>query len=437
MTLKEMRQRFAAQRNRGKAALAEFNTLSAKKDPTAEETAKLATLDADLTTVEADCTELESKIEAEEKNARRLALFSASGAGYIPARTVNEPNPATTFGFHSLADFSTAVRNAAVGNGDPRLFAAAPGNTQLNQGSVGEGFLVPPDFSRAIWDVVYPGAGYGYDLMDYITASPTEKNMVQLVKDETTPWSALGVQAVWRSEAAQLSASRISLNGSMVPLHELYAFVAASGELLEDAAQLNDRLTMKAGQAIRYQISKAIFQGTGTGQPMGFLNGPGTIVQAKEAGQTAGTVVLNNLAKMFTRLPAMSLPKALFLANIEVLPQLINLNIGTWPVWIPASGGFAQAPGGTLLGRPLVFTEQALALGTPGDIMLLDPTGYFLTNKAGGGIEFATSIHLYFDQNVTAFRWLFRVGGQPFLTAPIQPANGALTKGHFVTLQAR
>lgn len=437
MTLKEMRQRFAAQRSRCKVALAEFNTLSAKETPTAEETAKLGTLDAELTAIETECTELESKIAADERKARLLALASGTTAHYTPARTMNEPNPATTGGFSSLAEFSTAVRNAAVGNGDARLFAAAPGNTQLNQGTAGEGFLVPPDFSRAIWDVVFPGAGYGYDLMDYITSSPTEKNMVQLVKDETTPWSALGVQAVWRSEAAQLSASRISLNGAMVPLHELYAFVAATGELLEDSAQLNDRLTMKAGQAIRYQISKAIFQGTGNGQPLGFMNGPGTIVQAKESGQTNGTVVLNNVAKMFTRLPAMSLPKAIFLANIEVLPQLINLNIGTWPVWLPPNSGLAQAPGGTLLGRPLVFTEQALALGSPGDIMLLDPTGYFLTNKAGGGIEFATSIHLYFDQNVTAFRWLFRVGGQPFLTAPIQPANGTLTKGHFVTLAQR
>lgn len=426
---------------------AAYNGLVGKIDggtATDEEKASAMALDAELDQAEADIVALDAKIARAEKEARRAALstgtaFSAPGAGGQQQRLQirdNTPNPETTFGFHSLGEFANAVRAVSTGApADPRLFAAPPGTNMVNQGGVGEGFLTPPEYSTNIWELVFPG--YGYDLTDLISPNPTARNMVQLVKDETTPWGAAGVQAYWRAEAQQFNASRLSLNGATIPLHELYAFCAASQELIDDAPQLQDRLTVKAAAAIRYQISRAIAQGDGNGKPFGFMNGPATIVQAKESGQTAGTIVVNNIAKMFTRLPAGSVPKALWLANIEILPQLVNLNIGTWPIWIPSDGGLAKAPGGMLLGRPVIFTEQALALGTPGDLMLVDPTGYYLATKAGGGVDFAASIHLFFDYNMTAFRWVFRVGGQPLLSAPINPANGSLTKSHFVTLQAR
>lgn len=440
--LKELRQKLAAQSQRGKAALAEYQTLTAKTDLTAEDTTKATALDAEIDALETECADLKAQIEAKEKQQRRASAFAGAamlGALTVPAmaRNHNAVNPDANFGFQSMTEFAIAVRGAYGGGGamDPRLLAATPSNTMVNQGSGGEGFMAPPDFTRAVWDMVFPG--YGFDLMDLVTPSPTSANMIQLSKDETTPWSTSGVQASWRSENAQLSASKLNLNGSLVPLHELYAFVVATQELLNDAPQLNDRMTRKAAMAIRFAISKAMFGGDGNGKPMGFFGGPATITQAKEAGQTAGTIVLNNIAKMFTRLPAGSLTSAVWLANIEILPQLLALNVGTWPVWMPPNAGLQQAPGGTLLGRPLVFSEQATALGTVGDLTLLDPTGYFLATKEGGGIDFAQSIHLFFDYNASAFRWIFRVGGQPLLTAPINPANGTLTKGHFVNLQAR
>ena len=434
-------------RSQKKAAFLEkrtaYNSFTAKLDAgeklVAEDEIRLKALDADLDALEVEIADLDAKIARAEKEARRAGV-AAPAAASPTTRTRLEvsdraANPQGLWGFRGMGDFASAVMRTSSGDIDQRLFAAPPGTNMVNQGNVGEGFLVPPDLSQSVWDLVFPG--YGFDLMDLITSSPTNRNMVQLVKDETTPWGSSGVQAFWRAEASQFTASRLSLTGTNIPLHELYAFVAASQELIDDAPMLNDRLTKKAALAIRFAISKAIFQGSGVNQPLGFLNGPATIQAPKESAQAAATLVVNNVSKMFTRLPAGSIPNAIWLANIEVLPQLIQLNVGTWPVWIPSTGGMQEAPGGRLLGRPLVFTEQALPLGTPGDIMLLDPTGYYLATKAGGGVEFATSIHLFFDYNMTAFRWIFRVGGQPLLSAPIQPANGSLTKSHFVTLQQR
>ena len=82
-----------------------------------------------------------------------------------------------------------------------------------------------------------------------------------------------------------------------------------------------------------------------------------------------------------------------------------------------------------------MFTEHAQTLGTAGDVTCANMAGYYSVTK--GGVDFASSIHLYFDQNLTAFRWTFRLTGQPMLSKPVQPANGATTKSHFVSLANR
>jgi Phage capsid family. len=102
---------------------------------------------------------------------------------------------------------------------------------------------------------------------------------------------------------------------------------------------------------------------------------------------------------------------------------------------MPANG-LAEAPGGFLLGLPIRFSEFASTVGDLGDIQLISPRGYYGVRRAEG-VRFASSIHLYFDYATEAFRWTFRYGGQPHLSAPVSPANGSATKSHFVTLAAR
>ncbi|MGH8743046.1 MAG: phage major capsid protein, partial [Burkholderiales bacterium] len=63
--------------------------------------------------------------------------------------------------------------------------------------------------------------------------------------------------------------------------------------------------------------------------------------------------------------------------------------------------------------------------------------GYYRTITKARGIETATSMHLYFDADVTAFRTIFRVDGQPKIINPIAPANGSNNLSPFVQLGAR
>ncbi len=436
--LKEMRAALGAAKAKGKAKVDAYEALRGKAELSAEETVRLEALDAEIEAIEAEVAALEADISAEETRARRSAAFGASTAITSTQRVQvlrDAPNPERTNGFNSMAEFARAVRLASSNTGyDDRLNAAAPANIHQNGGNAGEGYLVPAEFRQQIWDAVFSG----FDLLPMFSPSPTSSNLVNFVKDETTPWGSVGVRAFWRAEASLMTASKLSLQGGSCPLHEIFALCGATEELLHDAPQLNNRLTVKAAAAIRYVASRAIFEGSGAGQPLGFTTSGGPLItQAAEGGQTAGTIVLQNLAKMMTRLQPSSLGSSFWMASPEVLPQLVGLTIGNIPVFTPPNAGATEAPAGYILGRPLIYTEHNNPLGQVGDICLVDPAGYLALTKEGGGIDFASSIHLWFDQAATCFRWIFRIGGQPLLSAPISPAKGSLTKSHFVTLAAR
>jgi HK97 family phage major capsid protein len=358
------------------------------------------------------------------------------GAGQDSRAAVVEDNEDPMAGFQNMADFALAVRSSySPGTAtDERLLAAPSNFMQESGGTSQEGFEVPVAMRQTIWELVY---GDGLDLLSMVDSEPTAGNQVQMPADTDTPWSGNGVQARWRNEASQMTGDKFATEGRDVKLHELYAFILATEELLEDAPRLNTRLTRKAAEAIRWKSSEAIMNGTGVGQPLGYRHADGPIVNvAKEGSQSADTVVAANVAKMYSRMLPSSLPRAVWLANSDVLPQLITMTLGDQPIWTPPNQGMTQAPNGLLLGRPIIFTEHAETVGDLGDIQLVDPMGYYLARKQSG-VQFAESIHLFFDYNLRAFRWTFRLGGQPHLQSAVSPNNGTAKKSHFVQLAAR
>ena len=437
-TLKELRKELADKKTAARAQLAEYNTLLKKADATTADTARIAELDGHLQTAEAEIEALAADVEAAETAKRRAELFNGSRAAFEGARTVNEPDPARTFGFNHIVEFARAVVNASSGRGmDERLRGApteanAPSVYQQNQGSGNEGFLVPPDYSKTVWDMTLDNT----DLLGMANPEPTSSNSVGMPTDQTTPWGSAGVQAYWGAEAGQYKASVAQVTATLMQLHKLYAFVGATDEILSDAPMLRNRLTIQSGKALKWKASDAIMWGTGAGQPTGFMNAPALITASKDSGQATGTITVSNLMNMLKRVLRLG-GRPVWLANQDTIAQLGQLVLGNIPVWIPFNQGVQDSMwDGMILGYPCIFTEHAQSLTTAGDITLVNMDGYYASTKAGG-IDFAESMHLYFDQGITAFRWTFRLGGQPILSAPVNPARGSTTKSHFIALQSR
>ena len=98
-------------------------------------------------------------------------------------------------------------------------------------------------------------------------------------------------------------------------------------------------------------------------------------------------------------------------------------------------GGLSAAPYGTLLGRPVVPVEFASTLGTVGDIMLADPSQIVQIDK--GGMQAASSIHVQFVTDETAFRFVYRIDAQDTWNAPLTPFKGSNTLSPYIVLATR
>ena len=119
--------------------------------------------------------------------------------------------------------------------------------------------------------------------------------------------------------------------------------------------------------------------------------------------------------------------------NPEAVPQLLNLNSTYQYLFVPA-GAWSDAPQSRLLGYPVIESEYCSALGTAGDIILADMGQYQAIQQ--GGVETASSIHVKFTTDESAFRWVYRVDGAPVRSAPLTPHKGSATRSPFVTLAA-
>lgn len=367
-----------------------------------------------------------------------VAVVSAASSLRVSDNVDNDPSR----GFRNFGDFALAVRGARIGANqgramDQRLvpLAAAPGNYAGEGSGADGGILIPPGFSQTIFTLSQDEDA----LLPLTDEMPIEGNTMLVPKDETTPWGANGIRAYWQGESTAAAATKPALSGISLRLKKLMALVPVSDELNADATALAAYLPGKIAASIRWKTNEAILFGTSSATPLGALAGDAAITVAKESGQAAASLVAANLAKMVARLPAGSYPRAVWLINNDVLPQLFTLNSNGQMLYLPYGGGQGSlqgSPYGTLLGRPIIISQHANTLGSAGDVSLLDLSYYQSVTKAEGMVT-ATSMHLYFDADAMAFRTTFRMDGQPKLSAPIDPAKGTTKLSPFVQLGAR
>ncbi|MGP8437177.1 phage major capsid protein [Paraburkholderia fungorum] len=404
---------------------------SENRDLTDDEVAAFDAERAGLERTAAAITREETLIEAE----RSAGVVIPDGANISVSENIEND---TRRGFQSFGEFAMAVRAGSQRNGniDQRLVigAAAPGaGTYANEASGTDGgFLIPPAFSSDIFTLSLEDDA----LLPMTDNIEVGGNGMTFPKDETTPWGTDGVRAYWQAEASQANATKPKLGVSTLRLHKLMALTPVTDELLADANALESYLPGLMARSIRWKTNEAILFGTGAGQPEGAFNGSAAVVQAKDAGQATKTVSLGNVSNMIARLTPGSFPKSVWMITPDALPSLFGLTLGNYPIYLPISQGAQGSPYGTLMGRPIMVSQHAAAFSAQGDISLID-LSYYRTITKAGGVQTATSMHLYFDADATAFRAICRVDGQPKIVNPIAQAKGANTLSPFIQLGAR
>jgi HK97 family phage major capsid protein len=141
---------------------------------------------------------------------------------------------------------------------------------------------------------------------------------------------------------------------------------------------------------------------------------------------------------MYARMLPSSLNNAVWIASPDTLPQLMTtaLTVGTGgaPIGMANFDG-TSSPTLSLLGRPVIISEKVSSLTNQGDLSFVDFSQYLLGDRMSMQAELSTDYK--FANDVTAFRFIERVDGRPWMQSAITPKNGGNTLSPYLQLGAR
>lgn len=452
----QMQQDKTAQIKAAEAILAKAQT--EKRLPTAEERSQIQTA-TDKATEIAETLALMERTSALAGNAYNdgchtedRSLAKPFGPEARSGESVKQKRARLALGFGEQLQ---AVRNAAMypHRIDQRLLdlnarsASGASETVPSDG----GFLVYPDFSEEILRIAHD-TGLVYNLTRNIPLSETTNAIKIPAIDEQSRadgsrWG--GVRMYWQNEADATTASKPKFRQIELVCKKLMGLFYSTDELLADSRALGFIVGQAFGEEVGFKLDDAVINGDGSGKPLGVLASGALITITKESGQAANTVLFQNVTKMWYRLHARSRKNAIWFVNQDTEQQLLQMSLlvgtaggssvvaGVAPVGasVYQPAGFNGNVTALLFGRPVVPIEQCASLSSAGDIILMDPTQYVMVDK--GDVQQAISMHVAFLTDQMAFRWVYRVDGQPWWHTAITPFKGSNTQSPFITLGAR
>lgn len=342
--------------------------------------------------------------------------------------------PFGSFGEQMLA----VVRSSKPGSTIDNRLLTIQNASGANESIPSEGgFLVQQDFSSGMISLMHD-TGKILNLIKPIQIGPNSNGVKMNGIDESSRVNGSrqgGVLGYWANEAAAVTATKPKFRQIDISLNKVMAVYYATDEVVQDAAVLNSILSTVFPEELKFKVEDAVFRGDGAGKPLGWINSGANVAVAKEGGQSADTIVHENVAKMWARLLPECEVNAVWLINKDCQYQLENMvmPIGTGGVLSPWSREYMEK--GTIKGRPVLTVEYASTVGDAGDIVLTDPTKYVLADK--GGIQSAASMHVQFLYDEMTFRVVYRVDGQPLLSKAITPYKGSVTQSSIITLAER
>ena len=403
--------------------------------------------------LEVEVGNLAPKIVAEEQKKREqmnaaviktvdLADFGGGGTRY-PA-TARDKDREETFGFENAGEMMSAMFRQKMGEGtDCRLQMAAWTGQQLGTGSDG-GFAVPVQFITRVVDD-YNEETTLLRLVDKEQMT-TDKLIIPTLPDFThaANANAIGWQRV--GEGGEITGDSVKFGELSFVSKKSACLFDVSNEFLRvvstHAPQVYRRLTEAWESSLRLYLDSLIFSGTGSGEMLGILSAPGTLSVAKQASQATGsaTIVSENIVEMWARLRTAAHKRAVWVANPSCFAQLsvMVMNVGTGGSLtglVQYGSGLPGEPAMTMLGKPLLWSENCAAVGTVGDIMLLDPYGYMMTEALGVTLDL--SGHYKFNEDKSTFRCKYEGDGMPKYPSVFTPANSAPTQSWACTLATR
>lgn len=382
------------------------NKLSALKNRTAAQ-------NTDLDNAIEEFERLTAEIERQDRAANVAATLST------PQRRRTSPGSPGVPASRAEAELDGWVRNLAA---NPEAIRNAAGTYAGETTGADGGFLAPPEYSRTL-EVLLKGPASLLGLCEEII---TTSNSIVLPTDEDPPWSAAGIAAADVAEGAAYGQTKPVVKNVNVILGKTGVLVPVSEELLADGVNVGGYVAQKSADKLAWRLNAKAFSA--------FMASGAKIVAPKTSGSAAGSPPdMNNVLEMFGNIPAALRDSAVWLANPRLQGVMMTWTIGQTPVFVPG-GSLANSPNDKLLGKPIIWTELCSAIGAEGDLMLVAPKAFYAVTK--GQPKAAVSAHLFFDQDLVAFKCNARVAIKSKFSALITRPDGTKV-GNVATLAAR
>lgn len=341
--------------------------------------------------------------------------------------------------FASVEEQFVAIYNAGKPGGriDPRLISAAATGINEQVGSEGA-FLVQADFSQTLFQKAWETSALASrcDRRTVVGNGIAVPGIDEKSRADGSRHGGISVSYV--SEGGQASGTRPKFQMVEAKLKKQMALVYLTDEMLEDAGFVAAWVADKVPQEMAFVMDAKIFEGTGVGEPQGFINSGAVVTVAKEGAQTADTINIQNIVKMHARMPAALRGEAVWLINQDAEPQLPLMTLGgsaaAYPVFLP-SVSIAGVPGQMLYGKQLVASEHAATVGDLNDITLVNLSQYLLIQK--GTVRQDVSMHVRFDYAEQVFRFIHRHDGRSLWKEAVSPRKGTNKQSPFINLEAR
>lgn len=335
-----------------------------------------------------------------------------------------------TGGFSSAGEFFVAVRKYLDGaHQDGRLDTLR--KAALTEGTdSGGGFTVPQEWAQPI----YAAALENSIVRRRAIVLPMKSDVLNvkvLIDSDRSASIFGGVTMTWTGEGADSYATTVVPAIGNVGLHanKATATCFSQNDLEQDYDALASFITLAFGQAIAFEEDDLFINGSGVGKPLGILNSSALIGVARA---TNGAAIDGaDLGKMAARLLPGSWATAVWLVNQSVLANWAN---------VATSGGNAfgiiDLASMTIMGRPIIVTEHAVASGAFGDVVLADFSQYVIGDReliiaSSRQATYSSNAYGWF-QDQTLWRLTLRVDGKPLLPAAITPKRGGDTVSPFV-----
>lgn len=313
-----------------------------------------------------------------------------------------------------------------------KSFPSGYNETVLGDG----GALIPPQFIHEILMRTYD-----HDLLSQVRLfNQISSNIIKIpaVNESSRANGSRfgGVTSYWTQEAASQTESKGQFQTIDLKINKVTVACRMTDEQFEDSGfTLDSWLTPIVSEEFKFKLGDALVNGDGVDKPQGLLFTAGPkVAQAKETGQAVATITTGNLYDMWGRLWLGCKKNAVWLGHSSVVPQLLRLTQGNFPVFLSKNsivGGVADM----LLGRPFIETEFNQTLGTEGDLILTDLSQILMASK--GNMRSFASMHVYFNTGEQAFRFQMRVDMKNWWKTALTQFKGTTTVSSVVTLSTR